>query len=391
MDPNVFDDVLRTVRDFVRDEVVPAEDEIERTDAIPERLRATAADMGLFGFALPEEHGGLGLSMSEDVRLAMELGHTVPAFRSMFGTNNGIAGQVIVKYGTEEQKQRWLPRLAAGEAIASFALTEDGAGSDPSSVRTKAVRDEGGTSRSSEAESGGHYVLSGAKRFITNAPHADVLVVFARTGEDVHGGISVFLVETGLDGVRIGPPNAKMGQAGAHTAEVFFDDVRVPASALVGGQEGTGFTAAMSSLTRGRLHIAAICVGLAGRIVEESVRFAAEAEQGGKPISRFQLVQALLAESQAEYYAGRSMVLEAAREYDSGADTRLAPSCAKLFCSEMVSRVADRAVQVHGGSGYMRGVPVERFYRDSRVFRIYEGTSEIQKLIIAKQLLRQFA
>ncbi|KAA5827079.1 acyl-CoA dehydrogenase [Saccharopolyspora hirsuta] len=379
MDPNVFDDVLRTVRDFVRDEVVPAEDEIERTDAIPERLRATAADMGLFGFALPEEHGGLGLSMSEDVRLAMELGHTVPAFRSMFGTNNGIAGQVIVKYGTEEQKQRWLPRLAAGEAIASFALTEDGAGSDPSSVRTKAVRD------------GEHYVLSGAKRFITNAPHADVLVVFARTGEDVHGGISVFLVETGLDGVRIGPPNAKMGQAGAHTAEVFFDDVRVPASALVGGQEGTGFTAAMSSLTRGRLHIAAICVGLAGRIVEESVRFAAEAEQGGKPISRFQLVQALLAESQAEYYAGRSMVLEAAREYDSGADTRLAPSCAKLFCSEMVSRVADRAVQVHGGSGYMRGVPVERFYRDSRVFRIYEGTSEIQKLIIAKQLLRQFA
>ncbi|MER5387560.1 acyl-CoA dehydrogenase family protein [Saccharopolyspora sp. NPDC002686] len=381
MDPNVFDDVLRTVRDFVRGEVVPAEDEIERTDAIPQRLREAAAGMGLFGFALPEEHGGLGLLMSEDVRLAMELGYAVPAFRSMFGTNNGIAGQVIVKYGTEEQQKRWLPRLAAGEAIASFALTEDGAGSDPSSVKTKAVRD------------GDEYVLSGAKRFITNAPHADVLVVFARTDSNVeaHKGISVFLVETGLDGVRIGPPNAKMGQAGAHTAEVFFDDARVPASALVGGEEGTGFSAAMSSLTRGRLHIAAICVGLAGRIVEESVRFAAQAEQGGEPISRFQLVQALLAESQAEYYAGRSMVLEAAREYDSGADTRLAPSCAKLFCSEMVSRVADRAVQVHGGSGYMRGVPAERFYRDARVFRIYEGTSEIQKLIIAKQLLRQFS
>ncbi|MEV0051137.1 acyl-CoA dehydrogenase family protein [Saccharopolyspora shandongensis] len=379
MDPNVFDDVLRTVRDFVRNEVVPAEDEIDETNAIPQRVRETAAAMGLFGFALPEEYGGLGLSMSEDVRLAMELGYTVPAFRSMFGTNNGIAGQVIVKYGTEKQKQAWLPRLAAGEAIASFALTEDGAGSDPSSVRTKAVRD------------GDEYVISGAKRFITNAPQADLLVVFARTDEEAeaHKGISVFLVETSLDGVRIGPPNAKMGQAGAHTAEVFFDDVRVPAEAIVGGQEGTGFAAAMSSLTRGRLHIAAICVGLAGRIVEESVRYAAEAEQGGKPISRFQLVQALLAESQAELYAGRSMVLEAAREYDSGADTRLAPSCAKLFCSEMVSRVADRAVQVHGGSGYMRGVPVERFYRDSRVFRIYEGTSEIQKLIIAKQLLRQ--
>ncbi|MEV0084645.1 acyl-CoA dehydrogenase family protein [Saccharopolyspora sp. NPDC050642] len=381
MDPNVFDDVLRTVRDFVRNEVVPAEDEIDETNAIPQRVRATAAEMGLFGFALPEEYGGLGLSMSEDVRLAMELGYTVPAFRSMFGTNNGIAGQVIVKYGTEKQKQAWLPRLAAGEAIASFALTEDGAGSDPSSVRTKAVRD------------GDDYVISGAKRFITNAPQADLLVVFARTDQEAeaHKGISVFLVETGLDGVRIGPPNVKMGQAGAHTAEVFFDDVRVPAEAIVGGQEGTGFAAAMSSLTRGRLHIAAICVGLAGRIVEESVRYAAEAEQGGKPISRFQLVQALLAESQAELYAGRSMVLEAAREYDSGADTRLAPSCAKLFCSEMVSRVADRAVQVHGGSGYMRGVPVERFYRDSRVFRIYEGTSEIQKLIIAKQLLRQIS
>ncbi|MFI0468427.1 acyl-CoA dehydrogenase family protein [Saccharopolyspora sp. 5N102] len=381
MDPNVFDDVLRTVRDFVRNEVVPAEDEIDETDAIPQRVRETAAEMGLFGFALPEEYGGLGLSMSEDVRLAMELGYTVPAFRSMFGTNNGIAGQVIVKYGTEKQKQAWLPRLAAGEAIASFALTEDGAGSDPSSVRTKAVRD------------GDEYVISGAKRFITNAPQADLLVVFARTDQEAeaHQGISVFLVETGLDGIRVGPPNAKMGQAGAHTAEVFFDDVRVPAEAIVGGQEGTGFAAAMSSLTRGRLHIAAICVGLAGRIVEESVRYAAEAEQGGKPISRFQLVQALLAESQAELYAGRSMVLEAAREYDSGADTRLAPSCAKLFCSEMVSRVADRAVQVHGGSGYMRGVPVERFYRDSRVFRIYEGTSEIQKLIIAKQLLRQIS
>ncbi|WP_433868734.1 acyl-CoA dehydrogenase family protein [Saccharopolyspora sp. CA-218241] len=379
MEPTEFEDVLRTVRDFVRGEVVPAEDEIERTDAIPRRLRDTAAEMGLFGFALPEEHGGLGLTTSEDVRLAMELGYTVPSFRSLFGTNNGIAGQVIVKSGTEEQQRTWLPRLAAGDAIASFALTEDGAGSDPSSVRTTAVRD------------GDHFVLSGSKRFITNAPHADVLVVFARTDPDAepHRGISVFLVETGTPGVVIGPPDAKMGQAGAHTAEVHFQDARVPASALVGGQEGTGFGAAMSSLTRGRLHIAAICVGLATRIVEESVRFAAEAEQGGAPIGRFQLVQAMLAESQAELYAGRAMVLEAAREYDSGADTRLAPSSAKLFCSEMVSRVADRAVQVHGGAGYMRGVAVERFYRDARVFRIYEGTSEIQKLIIAKQLLRR--
>ena len=379
MDPQEFETALATVRRFVRDEVVPSEDEIERTDAIPERLRRTAAEMGLFGFALPEEHSGLGLSMTEDVRLAMELGYTVPAFRSMFGTNNGIAGQVLVRYGTDEQRREWLPKLASGAAIASFALTEEGAGSDPSHVRTRAVRD------------GDSFVLSGSKRFITNAPSADLLVVFARTDDNAppHKGISVLLVDTSLPGVRIGQPDAKMGQAGAHTAEVYFDDVRVPASALVGGTEGTGFGAAMSSLTRGRLHIAAICVGLATRITEESVRHAADAEQGGASIGRFQLVQALLAESQAELYAGRAMVLEAARQFDAGEDTRMAPSCAKLFCSEMVSRVADRAVQVHGGSGYMRGVPVERFYRDSRVFRIYEGTSEVQKLIIAKQLLRE--
>ncbi len=337
--------------------------------------------MGLFGFALPEEYGGLGLSTSEDVRLAMELGYTTPVLRSMFGTNNGIAGQVLVGFGTEEQRKQWLPRLASGDAIASFALTEDGAGSDPSRVRTRAVRD------------GDDYVLTGTKRFITNAPEADVLVVFARTNENVppHKGISVFLVETDRSGVRIGPPDAKMGQSGAHTAEVFFDDVRIPAGSLVGGEEDTGFGAAMASLTRGRLHIAALCVGMATRILDEAVQHAATSEQGDAPIGRFQLVQAQLAESQAELYAGRSMVLEAAREFDSGTDTRMAPSSAKLFCSEMVSRVADRAVQVHGGSGYMRGVAVERFYRDSRVFRIYEGTSEVQKLIIAKQLLSRSA
>ncbi|MHA6800210.1 acyl-CoA dehydrogenase family protein [Bounagaea algeriensis] len=381
MDSELFDDVLRTVRDFVRSEVIPCEDEIEAADAIPQRLRDTAAEMGLFGFALPEEYGGLGLSTSEDVRLAMELGYTTPALRSMFGTNNGIAGQVLVGFGTEEQRKQWLPRLASGDAIASFALTEDGAGSDPSRVRTRAVRD------------GDDYVLTGTKRFITNAPEADVLVVFARTNENVapHKGISVFLVETGRSGVRIGQPDAKMGQSGAHTAEVFFDDVRIPAESLVGGEEDTGFGAAMASLTRGRLHIAALCVGMATRILDEAVQYAATSEQGGAPIGRFQLVQAQLAESQAELYAGRSMVLEAAREFDSGTDARMAPSSAKLFCSEMVSRVADRAVQVHGGSGYMRGVAVERFYRDSRVFRIYEGTSEVQKLIIAKQLLSRSA
>jgi acyl-CoA dehydrogenase len=293
----------------------------------------------------------------------------------MVGTNNGIAGQVLVNFGTPEQQERYLPRLASGEWVAAFALTEPEAGSDPSGLRTRAVRD------------GDDYVIDGVKRFITNAPLAQLFIVFARTGPS----ISVLAVEADRPGLSVGPRDHKMGQAGAWTAEVAFQGVRVPARALVGGVEGEGFAAAMRSLARGRLHIAALCVGLAGRILEECVRHARTNRQGGRPIGEFQLIQAMLAESQAEVYAGRAMVLEAAREYDSGADRRLAPSSAKLFCSEMVCRVADRAVQLHGGLGYMRGVPVERFYRDARLFRIYEGTSEIQKLIIGKHLLREDA
>lgn len=378
METEAFQEVLTAVRTFVRKEVVPAEDVIEQTDAIPEAIRAKAAGMGLFGYALPEEYGGLGFSMSEDVLLAMELGYTTPAFRSMLGTNNGIAGQVLVNFGTDEQKQRYLPGLAAGTAIAAFALTEPEAGSDPSGLRTRAVRVDGG------------YRLTGQKRFITNATRADLFMVFARTNADTEGtqGISVFAVEPGSEGLTVGPKDDKMGQRGAHTAEVFLDGVFVPEPALIGGVEGDGFAAAMRSLARGRLHIAAVCVGLAQRLVEESVAHAAASRQGGRPIAGFQQVQAMLADSQTELYAGRAMVLEAARAYDDGGDRRMAPSCAKLFCSEMVGRVADRAVQIHGGLGYMRTVAVERFYRDARLFRLYEGTSEVQKVIIAKQLLK---
>jgi acyl-CoA dehydrogenase len=372
-----FTDVLDAVRRFVRTKVVPREEEIEETDAIPADLRRAAAEMGLFGYTLPAEYGGLGANLAEDVQLAFEFGYTTPAFRSMFGTNNGIAGQVLVNSGTDEQKQHWLPKLAEG-AIASFALTEAEAGSDPSGLTTKATRDGDG------------YVLSGAKRFITNAPLADLFVVFARTDPAARGtrGISVFLIEPGRDGVRVGPKDRKMGQAGAWTAEVLFDQVKVPATALVGGQEGAGFGAAMRSLVRGRVHIAAICVGMGDRLLAESVAHARSARQGGQPIGEFQLVQAMLAEIQTGVYAGRAMVAEAARNYDSGADRRIGPSAAKLFCSEMVGRAADLAVQVYGGLGYMHGIPVERMYRDARLFRIYEGTSEIQKLIIGRALIR---
>ncbi len=370
MDAQDFTDVLEAVRAFVRERVVPREEEIEETDDIPEDLRAATREMGLFGYALPEEYGGLGLNHSEEVRLAFELGYASPAFRSMFGTSNGIAGQVLVNAGSAEQKAYWLPRLASGEVVAAFALTEAEAGSDPSRLTTTAVKDGDG------------YVLTGAKRFITNAPEADVFMVFARTGER----ISTFLVERGAPGLTVGPADQKMGQRGAHTAEVFLDGVRVEAGRMVGA-EGTGFRTAMASLAHGRLSIAGVCVGLAQRILDETVAYARERSQGGRKISEYQLVQGLIADSQTELYAGRSMVLEAARAYDAGEDTKLGPSCAKYFCSEMVGRVADRAVQVYGGMGYMRGVAVERFYRDVRLFRIYEGTSQIQQVVIAKRLL----
>ncbi|GGU16031.1 acyl-CoA dehydrogenase family protein [Nocardioides albus] len=380
MEPDEFTSILDAVRAFVRKEVVPAEDEIEETDQIPDRLRQQAAAMGLFGYAIPEEYGGLGVTMSEEVRLAMELGWTTPSFRSMFGTNNGIAGQVLVNCGTERQKQRYLPGLASGELVASFALTEPEAGSDPSGLRTRAVR------------SGDEYVLDGQKRFITNAAWADLLMVFARTGDLSEGArnISVFVVPTDTPGVTVGPRDHKMGQRGTSTSEIFLDGVRVPAENLVGEVEGEGFSAAMRSLAKGRLHIAAMTVGLADRLIEESLRHATTNGQGGQKLAEFQLIQAMLAESRTEAYAGRAMVLEAARSWDDGSDRRMAPSLCKLFCSEAVDRIADRAVQIHGGLGYMREVPVERFYRDARLFRLYEGTSEIQKLIIAKQMVKDF-
>jgi len=378
VDVDDFDEALAVVRDLISHEVVPSEDEIEHDDHVPDRLRRRAAEMGLFGYAIPVEYGGLGFTMSQEVLLAMELGRTTPAFRSMFGTNNGIAGQTLVLCGTPEQRERYLPRLASGEVVAAFALTEEQAGSDPTGLRTKATRD------------GDHYVVSGRKRFITNALDSDILVVFART-EDVPGqaGISAFIVSTDADGVRIGPKDAKMGQRGTATSEVFFDDVRVPVSDLVGGAEGLGYRAAMQSLAKGRMHVAGLSVGAAERLIDESVEHATNHAQGGTMLAEFQLVQAMLADSVTEAYAARATVVEAARRYDAGQDRRLGPSVAKLFCTEMVGRVADRAVQIHGGLGYMHGMAVERFFRDVRLFRLYEGTSEIQRLIIAKQSMRE--
>jgi acyl-CoA dehydrogenase len=376
-----FQEILAQTRQFVRSAVVPREQEILADDRVPDDLRDRAAKMGLFGYAIPQEWGGLGLNLAQDVELAMELGYTSLALRSMFGTNNGIAGQVLVGFGTDEQKAQWLERLATGE-VASFALTEPGAGSNPSGLRTKAVRDG--------SQDAADWIIDGDKRFITNAPIADLFVVFARSrpADDDGPGIAVFLVPANTPGVQVGVKDAKMGQEGAWTADVSFTDVRVPASALIGGSEDIGYRAAMTSLARGRVHIAALAVGIAQRALDESVAYAATATQGGKPIGSFQLVQAMLADQQTGVMAGRALVRDTARLWVSGEDRRIAPSAAKLFCTEMAGKVADLAVQVHGGSGYMREVPVERIYRDVRLLRLYEGTSEIQRLIIGGNLVK---
>jgi acyl-CoA dehydrogenase len=373
-----FQEILAQTRQFVRSSVIPREQQILADDRVPDDLRGQAEKMGLFGYAIPQEWGGLGLNLAQDVEMAMELGYTSLALRSMFGTNNGIAGQVLVGFGTDEQKAAWLERMATGEVVASFALTEPGAGSNPSGLRTKAVRD------------GDDWILNGDKRFITNAPIADLFVVFARSrpADDKGAGIAVFLVPAETQGVQIGVKDAKMGQEGAWTADVSFTDAHVPASALIGGSEDIGYRAAMTSLARGRVHIAALAVGIAQRALDESVTYAATATQGGKPIGSFQLVQAMLADQQTGVLAGRALVRDTAQRWLTGEDRRIAPSAAKLFCTEMAGKVADLAVQVHGGSGYMREVPVERIYRDVRLLRLYEGTSEIQRLIIGGNLVK---
>ncbi|OBK90500.1 acyl-CoA dehydrogenase family protein [Mycolicibacter sinensis] len=373
-----FAEILSQTRRFVRSSVVPREAEILADDRVPDDLREQAKAMGLFGYAIPQQWGGLGLDLRQDVELAMELGYTSLAVRSMFGTNNGIAGQVLVGFGTEEQKSRWLAPIASGEVVASFALTEPGAGSNPAGLLTKALRD------------GSDWLITGQKRFITNAPTADLFIVFARTrpADDQGAGIAVFLVPADAPGVVVSPKDAKMGQEGAWTADVGFTDVRVPDAALVGGSEDLGYRAALTSLARGRVHIAALAVGAAQRALDESVAYAATATQGGTPIGNFQLVQAMLADQQTGVLAGRAMVRDAARMWVADEDRRIAPSAAKLFCTEMAGKVADLAVQIHGGSGYMRGVPVERIYRDVRLLRLYEGTSEIQRLIIGSGLVK---
>lgn len=370
---------LATVRRFVTERLVPAEHVVAETDEIPADIVADMKAMGLFGLTVPENYGGLGLTMEEEALVMFEMGRTSPAFRSLFGTTVGIGSQGILIDGTPAQKDKYLPALASGELIASFALTEPEAGSDAASLRTTARRE------------GDHYIVNGTKRFITNAPHAGLFTLMARTDPSNKGagGVSAFIVERDTPGLSIGKPDRKMGQRGAHTADVIFDNCRVPAANLIGGQEGLGFKTAMKVLEKGRIHIAAICVGVAERMLQDALAYAVERKQFGQPIAEFQLVQAMLADSKVECYAARCMVIDAARRRDASENVATEASCCKLFASEMCGRVADRAVQIFGGAGYAADHGIERFYRDVRLFRIYEGTSQIQQLVIARNMIRE--
>jgi acyl-CoA dehydrogenase len=371
--------LLDSIRQFVNEALIPREHEVEETDSIASDIVTQMREMGLFGLTIPEEFGGLGVTMEEEVCIAFELGRTSPAFRSYIGTNNGIGSIGILLDGTDEQKRDYLPRLASGELLSSFCLTEPDAGSDAASLKTVAVRD------------GDDYVISGTKRFITNAPHAGIYTVMARTNPEIKGsgGISAFIVERDTPGVVLGKRDQKMGQKGAHTCDVIFDSVRVPARQLIGGVPGVGFKTAMKVLDKGRLHIAALSVGAAERMLADALTYAMERKQFGQPIAEFQLIQAMLADSKAEIYASKCMVIDAARKRDDGLNVSTEASCAKMFATEMCGRVADRCVQIHGGAGYVSEYAIERFYRDVRLFRIYEGTTQIQQIVIARNMIRE--
>ena len=378
MQASELEPLLSAVRRFVNERLIPLEPKVSEDDAIPADALAEMKALGLFGLSIPDEYGGLGLSMEAECRVMFEFCRCSPAFRSAFGTNVGIGSQGLVMFGADAQKQRWLPGIASGEIVTSFALTEPEAGSDSAAVRTKAERD------------GDHYVLNGAKRYITNANRASLFTVMARTDPNQKGGagVSAFLVPRDFEGVSVGKPEKKMGQQGAHICDVHFDNVKAPLENRL-GEEGQGFRIAMQVLDRGRLHISSVCCGVAERLIEESVAYSAERKQFGQPIASFQMIQAMLADSRAEANAGRAMVLEAARKRDAGENVTMDAAACKLFCSEMAGRVADRAVQIFGGAGYVADHGIERFYRDVRLFRIYEGSSEIQRLVISREMMKR--
>ncbi|WP_397587968.1 acyl-CoA dehydrogenase family protein [Sandarakinorhabdus limnophila] len=379
MDTETFGLLKDQLARYVEERLIPAEDAVEEADDIPPDIVAEFKEMGLFGLSVPEEFGGLGLTMAEESQLARILTRASVTFRSLIGTTVGIGSQGIMIDGTEAQKAEWLPKFAKGEAIASFALTEPGAGSDAASLRCSAVQE------------GEYFRINGTKRYITNAPRATVFTLMARTdpGNRGAGGISAFIVPADSPGISLGKPDRKMGQRGAKTCDVILEDVMVPAANIIGGVPGQGFRTAMKVLDRGRIHIAAVALGMADRLIEMSLAYAMERQQFGQRIGDFQLVQAMLADMEVDRLTTAALLERTAARFDAGEVTARECSVLKLHASEAVGRIADRAVQIHGGAGYMAEYKVERFYRDVRLLRIYEGTSQIQQTIIAKSMMRE--
>ena len=380
MDDDIFEAFIEQLRRYVRERLIPAEEEVIASDHISDAILNEMRDMGLFGLTIPVEYGGAGMSISQYIETVKQLSYAAPAYRSTVSINIGMTGSAIKNFGTEEQKQQWLPRIASGE-IACFGLTEPGSGSDSAAMQTFAARDGNG------------YRLSGTKRYITNAPHAKIALIMARTSKEAlpkNAHVSAFIVDMESAGISVGKPDKKMGQSGAQIADIILDDVKIPGDALVGGEEGRGFQIAMQSLDNGRLSVAGMGVGMGRRILDTAVRYATERKAFGEPIANFQLIQAMLADSEAELYAAECMIADACARADKGEAILRKAAAAKLFSTETCGRVADRCVQIYGGAGYLAEYPAERFFRDARILRIYEGTSQIMQLQIAKHLLREF-
>lgn len=377
IDAESLDLILAGVRRLVDEVLIPAEAEADATGMMPPAIVDQMRTFGLFGLSVPAAYGGIGLSLAQEVAVVQELCRASPSFRSIIGTTVGVGGKTIATDGTDAQKQRYLPQIADGKLIVSFCLTEPGSGSDAAGLRTTARRDGDG------------WIINGTKRFISNAPTAGLFSVMARSepGSEGARGVSAFLVEAGTQGIHAQPPWNKMGQKAAAVADVVFEDVRVPGDALLGSQEGQGFRTAMKVLDGGRIHIAAVAVGLARRLIEEATAYAKERRQFGEPLAQSQLIQGMLAESEAEYLAAKALVESAAARADQGHDVRREAAAAKLFATESCWRIADRAVQIHGGYGYMRDTAVERLFRDARLLRLFEGTSQIMQVVTARDML----
>ena len=381
MDADIFDQFIDQLGRYVRERLIPAEKDILESDVIPDAIVDEMRELGLFGLTTPEEYGGAAMTIAQYIRTIRTLSYAAPCYRSMVSINIGMVCSALKNGGTEEQKAEWLPRLAAGE-IASFGLTEPGSGSDSAAMQTSAVK------------SGNGWVLNGTKRYITNAPFAKVALIMARTNKEAlpkNAHVSAFIVPLDTPGISVGSPDKKMGQAGAHIADIIMEDVKLPADALLGGEEGRGFALAMKSLDNGRLSVGAAATGYARRALDSALRYANERKAFGEPIANFQLIQQMLADSEIEIYAAECMLEDAARRADAGENILRKAAAAKVFATEMCGRVVDRVVQIYGGAGYLAEYDAERFFRDARIYRIYEGTTQILQLQIAKHMLREWA